>query len=91
MEENTLFDFSVGVSFYAGDHDMWYQANVYAPDSVAPICTMGGYLGQGYPPSFPAGTQLSEEMKMRITAEVTSKVRPAWDKLLALIMEDGKK
>lgn len=96
MEDHTLFDFTVGVSFFGGgDGIVWYQANVYAPDSFLPppaqvyICMMCGHLG--YPPSFPADTRLSEEMRRRIAVEVTSKIQPAWDKLLAVIAKEDAK
>lgn len=95
MEDHTIFDFTVGISFFAGDDGLvWYEANICAPDSFAPpparvhICAMGGYLDG--PPSFPADTRLSSEMRRRITAEVTSKIQPAWEKLLAVIAEDDK-
>jgi hypothetical protein len=89
MEDNTLFDFSVGISFYAGNGVVWYQADIWAADSRLPppapdrIGTMYGHMG--YPPSFPADTPFAVEMKRRIIVEVTSKIQPAWQKLLAVI------
>jgi hypothetical protein len=86
---DTIFDFTVGISFYAIFEEVWYQATIFSDATESDqciVCTMNG-LHCG-PPSFPSGVHLNDEMRRRITAEVVRWTRPSWEKLLAVIAKE---